>query len=395
MDDNATRGSCLDAAMTVRLAKGPEQPDINSEREDSVAFAGLLPLPIILETLDIYFTWCHNQPYSFFHEESFRTKLSQGKIPDHLLFAILASAVRFSKNPFFDDIFETALFYSNKSWQSIVSSCFSANKVADLMTVQTVTLLAILDYTAGRGRHGSAWVKIGLAVRIAQDLRLMLESATHLPYSEQEERRRTFWSVYLLDRLAFLSRSFDTAWEHSKRMANLFREVRQAGAIAQASFYGYCTVVAGTIAALYLDDPSEAKRMEAATYFQMHLNYLDDIGCYWKNVSSMSDALRKFSEDASRFSSLSSDSRLLEPLGLEDCETLWTMVDYSSMSDGSRVVQSQASDSDLWMYTNANWQDIFGVIDAPSSTTQPGYNSTLRAANYAQPADAFFTDQFE
>lgn len=62
------------------------------------------------------------------------------------------------------------------------------------------------NYLAGRSRHGSAWVKVGLAVRIAQDCGLMLENATHLPYADQEERRRVFWSVYLLDRLVSCGR---------------------------------------------------------------------------------------------------------------------------------------------------------------------------------------------
>ena len=61
-------------------------------------------------------------------------------------------------------------------------------------------------YVAGRLRHGSAWVKVGLAVRMAQDCGLMLDNATHLPYAEQEERRRVFWSVYLLDRLVSCGR---------------------------------------------------------------------------------------------------------------------------------------------------------------------------------------------
>ncbi|KAM5529787.1 zn 2cys6 transcription factor [Fusarium oxysporum f. sp. phaseoli] len=41
---------------------------------------------------------------------------------------------------------------------------------------------------------------------MAQDCGLMLENATHLSYTEQEERRRVFWSVYLLDRLVSCGR---------------------------------------------------------------------------------------------------------------------------------------------------------------------------------------------
>jgi Fungal specific transcription factor domain len=49
-------------------------------------------------------------------------------------------------------------------------------------------------------------VKIGMAVRIAQDLRFMMDTATDLSYADQEERRRVFWSVYLLDRLVSCGR---------------------------------------------------------------------------------------------------------------------------------------------------------------------------------------------
>ena len=50
------------------------------------------------------------------------------------------------------------------------------------------------------GQHRLGWVKIGLAVRFAQGLRLNVEpDPTSLPW-EQEERRRVFWSVYILDK---------------------------------------------------------------------------------------------------------------------------------------------------------------------------------------------------
>jgi hypothetical protein len=60
---------------------------------------------------------------------------------------------------------------------------------------------------AGPSRHGSAWVKIGLSVRIAQDLRLMMDVNDTLSFADQEECRRTFWSVYLLDRLVSCGRA--------------------------------------------------------------------------------------------------------------------------------------------------------------------------------------------
>lgn len=57
------------------------------------------------------------------------------------------------------------------------------------------------------GRVSSGWLKIGLAARISQDLHLMTEPDEWLPYAEQEERRRAFWSAYLIDKLISCGRS--------------------------------------------------------------------------------------------------------------------------------------------------------------------------------------------
>lgn len=63
----------------------------------------------------------------------------------------------------------------------------------------------MLGASAGRARSG--WLKIGLAARISQDLHLMAEPDVWLSYSEQEEQRRAFWSIYLLDKLISCGRS--------------------------------------------------------------------------------------------------------------------------------------------------------------------------------------------
>lgn len=57
------------------------------------------------------------------------------------------------------------------------------------------------------GRVRSGWLKIGLAARISQDLHLMSEPNQWLSCSEQEEYRRAFWSVYLVDKLISCGRS--------------------------------------------------------------------------------------------------------------------------------------------------------------------------------------------
>ena len=85
---------------------------------------------------------------------------------------------------------------------------------------------------------------------------------------------------------SFLSRAFDTAWEHSKSMFDLLNEVHRAGAIAHIPFYGYCTMVAGSIAALYINQSPEWERTESALILKGSKKILQEIKC-WKNVSSM------------------------------------------------------------------------------------------------------------
>jgi len=51
------------------------------------------------------------------------------------------------------------------------------------------------------------WIKIGLSVRIAQDLRLMLDPDPSQPISWAEEQKRTFWSLYHLDRFVSCGRA--------------------------------------------------------------------------------------------------------------------------------------------------------------------------------------------
>jgi hypothetical protein len=56
------------------------------------------------------------------------------------------------------------------------------------------------------GKRHPGWLKIGLSIRIAQDLRLMMEPDPAMSYIDQEERRWVFWSIYILDKLCSCGR---------------------------------------------------------------------------------------------------------------------------------------------------------------------------------------------
>ncbi|KAM9875468.1 zn 2cys6 transcription factor [Verticillium dahliae] len=206
--DHSSPGSEVTRTIAARQAEYGSYNDPFHPQHWTVKMKHLIPDNVMRAVFRNYFQYAHNQPYSFFHESKFWEKLDGGSWPDHLLLAVLAHAVRFSEDQFFRGrTKQMAQLFANMAWKAIVNLYFHERGDADLATVQTITLLSIYDFTAGHDRHDSAWVKIGLAVRVAQDLRLMMNDQTTLDNAEKEERRRVFWSVYILDRLASCARA--------------------------------------------------------------------------------------------------------------------------------------------------------------------------------------------
>ncbi|KAL2004684.1 hypothetical protein VTN00DRAFT_3212 [Thermoascus crustaceus] len=175
-----------------------EEPTVDDLH--TLSYKTLPPQPVLRSLVDTYFLYSHNQPYSYFQEASFRRKLDSGLLPRCLVFAVLASALRFSAHEYYSGrAHEAAEAYARESWLSVLQDHLTVENSPNLHVVQTTNLLAVIDFTAGR--ISSGWLKIGLAVRISQDLHLMKEPRECLSYTEQEEWRRVFWSVYLLDKL--------------------------------------------------------------------------------------------------------------------------------------------------------------------------------------------------
>ena len=106
------------------------------------------PDDVFMSVIDAYFTYCQNQPYSFFHEDNFRERLSKQDVPRHLVLAMMAAAVRFCSHTYYTGrALEMSVEYANKSWKLIVSDCFTVGKEAEVSAVQTVALLGLFDFT--------------------------------------------------------------------------------------------------------------------------------------------------------------------------------------------------------------------------------------------------------
>ncbi|KAL4928989.1 fungal specific transcription factor domain-containing protein [Aspergillus undulatus] len=159
---------------------------------------------VFLEAYEIFCVHYHSKPYTLFNPDLFRRRIDQGLIPRYLQFSFIATAVRFSSQLEWKQRKQKTIdAYARCSWEMIMSEPDGLGNGSDIAVIQALALLAIIDATAGRRR--AAWVKIGMAVRISQDLEMMLEPDDGLPVEEREERRNLFWSLFLLDRFVCCS----------------------------------------------------------------------------------------------------------------------------------------------------------------------------------------------
>jgi hypothetical protein len=117
-------------------------------------FASLLDTRTLQSLVDVYFRCCHQQPYSYFHERTFRRDLENGSLPYYLLLAFAATTVRFSNDSCFTGRqAEVMDWYSRMAWSEIVKQSFSDTHSLDIRTVQTANMLGVVDYVGMLGLY--------------------------------------------------------------------------------------------------------------------------------------------------------------------------------------------------------------------------------------------------
>lgn len=98
--------------------------------------------------IDVYFENSHNQPYSYFHEATFRRKFDDDCVPEHLMLAVVATACRFSDHELFRDRHREAMNeYASISWQQIYEDSFSHDAKLEFSMVQATSMLSVIEFT--------------------------------------------------------------------------------------------------------------------------------------------------------------------------------------------------------------------------------------------------------
>ncbi|KAF8847409.1 hypothetical protein BDZ45DRAFT_329912 [Acephala macrosclerotiorum] len=145
---------------------------------------------IVLSAANTYLRYCDCQPLPLFHRSTFMQTL-QDRDPE-VLFSILALALRFG------DTLDANVFGHFEAARSRVSKRVSDGSV-ELSTLQALCLLTLVDFADGKTRRAS--FHCSLAMSLAHNAGLTSEPHQDLPDREKEERRRCFWSLFLLKRL--------------------------------------------------------------------------------------------------------------------------------------------------------------------------------------------------
>ncbi|KAF9926412.1 hypothetical protein BGZ65_007302 [Modicella reniformis] len=164
-------------------------------------------IDVIDHLIGVHFQFIH-PVLPMLHSRTISEQIHQNESPpSHFLFAVLGLASRFSDNPAFRDplpvvdrppctiFYERARFFIKDEYDN-----------CQIATVQAFLLMAIQQM--GFCESQRAWLYIGMAIRMAQDLGINKEPSIQEKSRNQlqcELRKRTWWSLYVVERLVPLT----------------------------------------------------------------------------------------------------------------------------------------------------------------------------------------------
>lgn len=182
---------------------------------------------VINQLVDQYFESLHTC-YPFISRPRFCSMISMGRVKPYLLYAVLMTGASLSDNQFFqlqDQMYQRALKYLYKA-----ETRGYGEEIVNLEYVQAAVLLAIHENRIGC--FGRAWMTVGKAVKAAHQNNLHDVEASPPLFSKyasntpdtpliKDEKRRTFWCVYLLDKYCAVGTGWPAGVRESEIRTNL------------------------------------------------------------------------------------------------------------------------------------------------------------------------------
>lgn len=156
-------------------------------------------MDIVLHLVELYFRHVHGQTYSFLHKPSFIPRIKQGKVNRTLLLALCGLTARYSRHP------SIASSTPHEAGERFIAAARkSLSEEFDEPTIETIqAVIIIVQHDFFRSKGKKSMIYVSLAIRMAATLELHVEpNDPDMLFQEREARRRTYWSLVVLDRLA-------------------------------------------------------------------------------------------------------------------------------------------------------------------------------------------------
>ncbi|KAF2633424.1 hypothetical protein BU25DRAFT_5321 [Macroventuria anomochaeta] len=196
-----SKGRDSDATGMAGTSKESDENKLLTEGAES------LPSKEIQEHLaEVYFDYVYGQSYPLLHKPSFMRRLNTGKVPPVLILAMCAISARFSTHP---QLRTEPCFLRGDDWAQRAREIALKRYDSPNITILIVYLLLGL-HEFGTCQGGRSWMFGGMAQRMAYALQLHKENEYDplvndpekkpLSATDQEIRRRTMWSCFLMDR---------------------------------------------------------------------------------------------------------------------------------------------------------------------------------------------------
>ncbi|KAF2796789.1 hypothetical protein K505DRAFT_156496 [Melanomma pulvis-pyrius CBS 109.77] len=181
-----------------RVANSPVQHLLQRPQpiSPSISEPGLPPLEVITHAAEVYLQYCDCQPLPLFHRATFMQTM-RDRDPE-IIFSLLALTLRFLEPPHVQHGQLSPISGYVEAARSLVSRKIFDGAI-ELSTIQALCLLTLVDFSEGNTRRASIYSSQGMS--LAHNAGLTCEFHVTLPAQEKEERRRCFWSLFLLKRL--------------------------------------------------------------------------------------------------------------------------------------------------------------------------------------------------
>ncbi|GES65835.1 hypothetical protein ATEIFO6365_0012022700 [Aspergillus terreus] len=141
------------------------------------------------ELIDLYLRSIHDKPHTLFHPASLKSRVTDGALPNAVLFSILSFAARLSTDRTARDRAES-FFHTAKE---------ALKKTIDEVTLDNIHATVLIGNICGaEGDSNAESLFFGIAFRMALILRLP-EASPGDDCLTREIKLRTYWSLYMID----------------------------------------------------------------------------------------------------------------------------------------------------------------------------------------------------